>query len=38
MTEYDVPIDTKIVGVSTKGAECVFDPEAVLDREFAVDD
>ncbi len=37
MTEYDIPIDTKIVGVTAKGAECEFDPEKVFEREFAID-
>jgi hypothetical protein len=37
MTEYDIPIDTKIVGVSAKGAECEFDAEQVFEREFAKD-
>jgi hypothetical protein len=31
MTEYDIPIDTKIVGVSSKGAECEFDPVQVFE-------
>jgi len=38
MTEYDIPIDTKIVGVTAKGAECEFDPEMVFEREFAIDE
>ena len=38
MTEYDIPVNTKIVGVSAKGAECEFDPEAVFEREFAIDE
>lgn len=38
MTEYEVPINTKIPGVTAKGAECHFDPELVLEREFEKDE
>lgn len=39
MTEYDIPVDTRIRGVTgAKGAECGFDPDQVLEAEFAKDD
>lgn len=39
MTEYDIPIDTRVRGVTgAKGAECGFDPDEILLREFEKDD
>ena len=39
LTEYDIPVDTRVRGVTgAKGAECGFDPDEVLQREFALDE
>ena len=38
MTEYDIPVDTRVRGVTAKGAECQFDPDEVLRKEFEKDD
>ena len=39
LTEYDVPVDTRVRGVTgAKGAECGFDPDEILQREFAIDE
>jgi len=39
MTEYDIPVDTRVRGVvGARGAECKFDPDEVLEREFKKDE
>lgn len=39
MTEYDIPVDTRVRGVTgAKGAECGFDPDEIFQREFDQDE
>jgi hypothetical protein len=39
MTEYDIPIDTRVRGLQgLKTAECEFDPDEILQREFSKDE